>query len=163
VAIVTDGDPSVEFPNSRDDWSTARPRTVGGVFEVCARVQKLLGDFAANKRVKIFHSAVTLEYDLASAALDNGLTLFDAWKSCYERRPRTLQRASVESSATAEERALLLWRAICLSDPLHGKAEVAQALAGILDERKDDGAYVTKSFEVPRYLQDAFTHVLPSA
>jgi hypothetical protein len=113
--------------------------------------------------VRIFHSAVTLEYDLASAAFDNGLTLFDAWKSCYERRPKKLVRTTVEAATTAQERALFLWRAICLGDPAHGKAEVAQALAGLLDERKDGGAYAVSKFEVPQYLRDAFTHVLPSA
>jgi putative ATP-dependent endonuclease of the OLD family len=163
VAIVTDGDPTVEFPDGKEEWSTAKPKEVGAVIEVCDRVKKLVGDFAANKRVRIFHSAVTLEYDLASAAFDNGLTLFDAWKSCYERRPKKLVRTTVEAATTAQERALFLWRAICLGDPAHGKAEVAQALAGLLDERKDGGAYAVSKFEVPQYLRDAFTHVLPSA
>lgn len=163
VAIVTDADPTIEFPDGKDNWSTAKPKQDGGGFEVCDRVKKLLTDFAANKRVGVFHSDVTLEHDLASSALDNGLTLFDAWKSCYERRPRTLLRAAVEAAATSHERALLLWRAICLADPAHGKAEVAQALAGVLDEKKKDGAFAVEKFEVPKYLKDAFAHVLPSS
>lgn len=163
VAIVTDGDPTIEFVDDKDDVSNARPKKVGEAFEVCARVAKLMNHFQSNSRVKVFHSGVTLEYDLASAALGNGLTLFDAWKGCYERRPRTLQRETVEAAGTAEERALLLWRAICLGDPAHGKAEVAQALAGFLDERKDGGAFTIEKFEVPQYLKEAFAHVLPRA
>lgn len=163
VAIVTDGDPTVEYPDGDDKWITAQPRRIGGAIEVCPRVKKLVTDFQKNARVRICHSVVTLEHDLASAAVDNGLALFDAWKSCYERRPRTLLREAVEAAVTADERALLLWRAICLGDPAHGKAEVAQALAGLLDEKKEDGSFVVEKFEVPKYLQDAFAHVLPQA
>jgi putative ATP-dependent endonuclease of OLD family len=163
VAIVTDGDPEKEFADGSKNLSTATPKRVAGAIEVCDRVKKLVGDFKSNARVRVFHSQVTLEYDVASAAHGNGLTLFDAWKSCYERSPRTLTRATVETATTAEERALLLWRAICVGEPAHGKAEVAQALAGCLDERTDTGVYKIPMFEVPKYLKDAFAHVLPAS
>ena len=163
VAIVTDGDPTVEYPDGEDKWLTAQPKRIDGAIEVCARVKKLLTDFEKNGRVRVCHSVVTLEHDLASAGAENGLALFDAWTKCYERRPRRLARKSVEKAATADERALLLWRAICLGDPAHGKAEVAQALAGVLDEKKDDGSLVVEKFEVPKYLKDALVHVLPPA
>jgi putative ATP-dependent endonuclease of OLD family len=154
LAIVTDADPQVrkagddEFPFDEQGRSTE-----------CPRVATLRTRFAANTSVAVFASNVTLEYDLALASDANALCLFDAWLSCYERSPRTLKRADLENAPDSATRALLLWRALCRGTPLHGKAELAQALAAALDDRRADGTY-KHAFIVPDYIQRAIRHAL---
>ena len=97
-------------------------------------------------------SELTLEFDLAKAALGNALCMFDAWKSCYSSTPKLLTRDGLETLTTADERALLLWRTICRGSPQHGKAELAQALASRLQDEKE------LAFTVPAYIEDAIRH-----
>lgn len=154
VAAVTDGDP----PKKEDtlgDWVPQLDEQ--GVILESERTSKLKAEFAGNTHVSVFSSKVTLEHDIAAAALPNALLMYDAWCRCYERgTPRTLARGALESIATAEGRALELWRHLCLKDPAHGKAEVAQALAELLeDEGKPNAGFV-----VPTYLTQAFDYVL---
>jgi putative ATP-dependent endonuclease of OLD family len=161
VAIVTDGDPAIEPAELGERLRTGVPtRNASGIIEPCARTRALVDEFATNAFCKVFASQVTLEYDLAEAALANGLALHDAWSECYERSPRTLTRAMLERETTAEARALLLWRALCLGTPTHGKAEVAQELASRLEAKQKGGALVVPEFEVPQYLRHAIQHVV---
>jgi putative ATP-dependent endonuclease of OLD family len=154
VAIVTDGDPGV----SEVDGCNI-PNKVNDQFAVCSRTRALVAEFKGNSMVTVHHSAVTLEYDIAAAALPNGVLLYDAWKGCYSRGgPRDLNRDDLMALATAEERALELWRALCLKDPTHGKAEVAQALAEALEDPAKSEA--GNGFVVPPYIVAAFQHVL---
>lgn len=154
VAIVTDGDPGVSLTDALE-----MPRKVEGQFAVCDRTTALLAEFKDNSMVAVHHSNVTLEYDIAAAALENGLVLFDAWKGCYNRGgPRALNRQTLEALGTADQRALELWRALCRKDPTHGKAEVAQALAEALEQ--PDMSKVGNGFIVPTYITAAFEHAL---
>jgi putative ATP-dependent endonuclease of the OLD family len=153
LAIVTDADPVID---SKDGgWKQDLPRKdeKTGKFELCDRAKSVLSDFAACPTVCVRVSELTLEYDLAAAGVDNGLCMFDAWASCYTSKPK-LARAELEKLATAEERALLLWRSVCRGSPQHGKAEIAQALASALQD-KDVGPPV---FAVPAYIEDAIRH-----
>jgi putative ATP-dependent endonuclease of OLD family len=159
VAIVTDGDPKVLSDQDSTKTETGRPlRNAAGAIQPCDRVTKLLNEVATNQLVRVFSSSVTLEYDLASASLDNALHMHDAWLRCYERAPRTLARTQLETATTAEDRALLLWRALCLGDPAHGKAEAAQELASLLEDQDKAGAFKIAAFAVPEYLQAAVRH-----
>lgn len=154
VAIVTDADPSV---TKEDDVES--PKSSGDGFEVCDRVVKLKAQFVENTQVAVFHSQVTLEYDLAEAALSNAGVIFGAWESCYVRKPKALDRASLDAAPTPRQKALLLWRAVCRGDPTHGKAALAQALAGMLEE-VEAGKQKVPVFVVPKYLENALRHVV---
>ena len=152
LAIITDADPTIESPSK--DWKEDLPRTdaTTGKPELCARAQAVLADFGAQSTVCARVSELTLEYDLAKAAIDNGLCMFDAWASCYSSKPKLLARAELEGLTTVDERALLLWRTICRGSPQHGKAELAQALAAMLQDEKPP------AFTVPSYIEDAIRH-----
>jgi len=159
VAIITDGDPKVTCDSGSSNRETGRPlRDANGTIQPCDRLLKLRTDFADNKLVRIFSSNVTLEYDLAAASVGNALHMHDAWMRCYQRSPRTLTRAQLAAASTSEERALLLWRALCLGEPTHGKADAAQELAGLLDEQDDTGSSRIADFAIPEYLQNAIKH-----
>jgi putative ATP-dependent endonuclease of OLD family len=153
VAIVTDGDPGVE-----GEGDQRRPKTKGSGYVRCDRLVGLLKQFETNDMVKCFASKVTLEFDLAEADHGNADVIFDAWKSCYERGPRSLTKKQLDDASLNEERATLLWRALCLGDPSHGKAELAQRLASKLDAKATDGTYVIPKFIVPSYISHAIDH-----
>lgn len=152
VAILTDGDPKVRVTNDEEF-----PYKENSSPTECDRVTSLRASFAGNSSVSIFASSVTLEYDLAEAGELNAITVFDAWKNCYERGPRTLTRAAVTAAPDSAGRALLLWRALCRGTPAHGKAELAQSLAEMLEERKADGNY-KHDFVIPQYIAAALHH-----
>lgn len=152
LSILTDADPAIESPTDkwRDDVPKKDEKT--GKFKLCDRAKAVLEDFEAQPIVCARVSELTLEYDLAKAAVDNALCMFDAWKSCYSNKPKLLTRQELAQLNTADERALLLWRTICRGSPQHGKAELAQALAAVLqDETKP-------AFTVPAYIEDAIRH-----
>lgn len=152
LAVLTDADPSIDSPSK--EWKDDSPRMdlKTGKPELCDRAQAVLADFAAHPTVCVRISELTLEYDLAKAAVDNALCMFDAWASCYSNKPKLLARAELEKLATADERALLLWRTICRGSPQHGKAELAQTLASALQDEKPP------AFTVPSYIEDAIRH-----
>lgn len=164
VAVLTDSDPRVDHAPGTDKRDTGTPaRDSSGEIEPCERIRSLFDFFAGNSFVKVFPSKVTLEYDIAEAGADNALVLFDAWEHCYARGgPRTLRRSQIEAEPSAAGRALLLWRALCLGDPVHGKAEVAQELASRLEERDANGSLIIPAFTVPEYIENAIKHVLPN-
>jgi putative ATP-dependent endonuclease of the OLD family len=156
VAIVTDGDPEVVT----DFGGASSPKTdPAGVTIKCARLAKLQAERIPE--VGLFHSEVTFEYDLVAADLNNGLIVHDAWASLYERTP-ALKRETVEAATTAGERARLIWEAVCLGNPTHGKADLAQAIAASLERRKPDGTD-EHPFAVPTYIAAAIRFVLPPA
>lgn len=173
VAIITDGDPGKDTNESGESF----PKVLAtGEFEKCDRLAKLLGEFNGNDQVAVFHSSVTLEYDLAAAGGANATLLYDAWSDCYlSGTPRTLKRETLVALPSASEKALSIWRALCLKDPTHGKGEVAQALAERLERllRVDndcgedqntsgDSEEERLDFTVPRYIEKALRHVIPT-
>ncbi|MBL8085067.1 MAG: AAA family ATPase [Candidatus Obscuribacter sp.] len=174
VAIVTDSDPGVEDLSSlpaayRDEgieksndekkWQYKIPRKVSSSFAKSSRAVKLVETFSNFSNVSVFTSSVTFEYDLAIAGNSNSSIMCDAWESCYEQTPETLNRRHLERCLDDfEEQALVVWRGICMASPKAGKGEFAQALAETLDEQDDNSKFLipTESFVVPNYLVEAF-------
>ncbi|WP_291984998.1 AAA family ATPase [Luteitalea sp.] len=154
LSILTDADPLIDSPTGkwRDDCPKLDAQT--GAFQLCDRAVAVLEDFKAHPTVCARVSELTLEYDLAKAAPDNALCMFDAWKSCYSNKPKLLTREELATPTTADDRALLLWRTICRGSPQHGKAELAQALATLLQDEKGP------AFTVPAYIEDAIRHAV---
>lgn len=161
VAIVTDGD-----PGSDDDAVSGEKipkRDSAGVLIPCDRTAKLITEYSGNPVVSVFHSDVTLEYDLAKAGTQNPTLMARAWEACFERTPRTLNTGVIERCATLEEKALTVWRAICLSESKVGKGAFAQSLATELDPGGSfRPGHELPGFAIPKYLRDAIAHVMPA-
>lgn len=160
VAIITDGDPD----NDSDTvgWRQAIPAgfTEGKILPG-DRVIGLRADFQDNPNVKVFHSQVTLEYDLANAGPKNPDIMCMAWEKSFTGTPRTLNRSILDACAEDNEaKTLAIWRGICLANSSSGKGAFSQNLAGILDD--DDGQAQTalaRDFVVPAYIRDAIQYV----
>ena len=95
MAIITDGDPEVITAEGSSDtsWRSEIPKKdpVTG-FEISTRVRGLKERLANNNVVDIFHSRVTLEYDLAYAGEINADVICEAWRQCFDGEPRTLNK-----------------------------------------------------------------------
>jgi putative ATP-dependent endonuclease of OLD family len=157
VAIVSDADPSVIRGGS---WEEDVPQAAGAVFMLSDRMSKLIELFDGHQTVKVVHSAVTLEYDLAAAGDDNAAVMAAAWESCFTRKPGTLNTDRVaEAGAERTAKALVVWRGICRADHSGSKAEFAHRLSAKLAERGPDGQFQT-AFVVPEYIRLAVEHVI---
>lgn len=159
ASIITDGDPD----RTDEDPKKAEPNRdlSSGNIIPCDRLVKLRGMFKGNPNVQVCASEVTLEYDIAKASEASAVALQEAWRGCYERRGGKPTKADLQRASSSDERALLIWRPLCLGDPVHGKAEAAQALASLLEEKDEAGRLKVPSFDVPKYIEDAIRHVLP--
>lgn len=156
VAIVTDADPIVTRGPS---WDTDLPETEGQAFKLCDRTQKLLGLFVSHPTVKVFHSKLTLEYDLADAGDDNALIMGQVWESCFVGTPRTFNNSIVANAETdRSQKALVAWRGICRAEHSGSKADFAHHLSAKLAERGEDGQ-PKSTFDVPQYVKDAVEYV----
>lgn len=168
VAIVTDGDPEVIIPEGAEDksWRNEIPKKDAaiGSFEVSARVSRLKESLAQNGIVRVFHSQVTLEYDLASAGNHNADLICDAWERCFQggSGPRTFNRSILEACRdNLEDRALAVWRGICRGHATRSKSEFAQQLAEMLEEKDSLGNYKISEdkFIIPDYIKESINHV----
>ena len=159
VSIITDADPDV----LKNEDGSESPRVDGAAFHVSHRVAGLKAKFETNPHVGVFTSDVTLEYDLAAAGVSNADVLFQAWTSCYERRPRKLTKEHLTAASTPSAKALLLWRVLCRGEPAHGKAALAQALAALLEDRDEEDRPTVSNFVVPTYIESALRHALGSS
>jgi putative ATP-dependent endonuclease of OLD family len=156
TAIVTDADPPMEGDgNTR--WQDVVPREHAGTFELSARTVKLVESFTGHPTVGVYHSKLTLEFDLAEAGDANAGDVATAWERCFDGTPRTLTRAMVAAEGmTRREKALAVWRGVCLACSAGSKAELAQHLTDMLAE--DRGC---PEFVIPDYLAAAIRHVVP--
>jgi len=165
LAVVTDGDAGTERCESEDNsgWESRMPKRADvDNLAVCDRVEKLLSDYRANEFVQVFHSDVTLEYSLADAGQKNPSVMCKVWENQFTGTPRTLNEARLKACAGDHVKEVLaVWRGICLSNATCSKAEFAQALAEVLDE-KVDGKYRIPEvdFTIPTYLLRAFNHAI---
>ena len=157
TAIVTDADP----PMAADDgtsWRDLEPKADRGDFELSARTRKLVDSFVDHPTVAVHHSKLTLEFDLAEAGDANAADVAVAWERCFDGTPRTLTRAMVAGAdMTRREKALAVWRGVCLACSSGSKAELAQHLSEMLAEEG-----VCPDFVVPEYLAAAIRHVVPA-
>lgn len=155
TSIVTDADPPIPL-KATTPWQELVPEEEDGQFTVSARTTKLVESFVDHQTVKVFHSQVTLEFDLAEAGDVNSLHLAEAWERCFDGMPRTLTRAMVARGGLSRlDKALAVWRGVCLSSSTGTKAELAQHLTDMLAE--DAGC---PGFVVPHYLAAAIRHVV---
>ncbi|MEM9864867.1 MAG: TOPRIM nucleotidyl transferase/hydrolase domain-containing protein [Myxococcota bacterium] len=157
VAIITDGDPSVVYADKDKDWKTAKPKEVAGAFEVCDRLKKLREDFKDHSNVKIFPSSVTLEYDLANGGDANAPLMAKVWETIFKRKPGTLKESMIDATAQRSDKALVVWRGICLANTTGSKADFAHRLAAALEGDEDIDM---SNFEVPTYIQKAVEFVI---
>ncbi len=155
TSLVTDCDPPVADPNT---WQQATP-TIG---EQAARVTKLQGQCSGNDILCVKTACVTFEHELASAGPNNSCLLAQAWEECHDGMPQNMNRERIAEFATTSGQALLVWRAICIADQGRHKAAFAQALAALLEEKDEHGAYKipVDQFTVPAYLVGAINHAL---
>jgi putative ATP-dependent endonuclease of OLD family len=159
VAIVTDGDPTVSRGNS---WSEDVPVKEGSAFEVCDRTSSLMTEFSTHPTVRIRHSQVTLEYDLAAAADDNALIMATTWEECFSAKPQTFNSELLASAgADREAKAMAAWRGLCRASHTGSKAELAQRLSAKLAEKDGRDSWKVP-FGVPTYLEEAITYVAGS-
>lgn len=191
LSIITDGDPKLtneppktdaagqeakpatnngEAESDEDEpsdptWDTKIPVRTNGKYETCKRTQALVAQFAGNVCVIVYHSEVTLEFDLANAGKDNASHMCEAWHDCFDGTPRTLNRKMLGACADQEHRVLTVWRGICIAKPKAGKPEFAQSLASRLDEKTNDGQFkiTTQEFVTPKYIKDALLHAMPKS
>lgn len=156
VAIVTDADPPI---TRGDSWQKDKPESVDKAFKLSDRTQNLKNAFFEHETVEVFHSELTLEYDLAKAGDENAKTMAQAWEECFIGTPGTFNQQLVAKAAPLrEEKAMAAWRGICRAENTGSKAAFAHRLAAILDEKNNGG--FKAEFEVPGYLKNAIGHVV---
>jgi putative ATP-dependent endonuclease of OLD family len=104
--------------------------------------------------VKIYHSQVTLEYDLAEAGDNNAAIMAEVWNKCFTGMPGTFNSNLLTTAGNDRtDKALCAWRGICRASHSGSKAEFAQRLAARLDIFKDSKP--VEIFEVPSYIAEA--------
>lgn len=156
VAVVTDADPPVPTDCK---WRDAVPESDGNSFKVSDRTQKLVATFEGHPTVKIFHSKVTLEYDLAEAGDENARIMAKVWEDCFVGTPGTFNISLLtEAGQDRAARAMAAWRGICRAKHSGSKAEFAHQLAAHLIGA-DGSGQCPLLFNVPEYLKKAINHV----
>jgi putative ATP-dependent endonuclease of OLD family len=157
VAMVTDSDaPIVEGPT----WEADIPARSNGGFTISDRTAKLVSIFGQHSTVKVFHSQLTLEYDLAEAGDDNAVIMAEVWESCFDRCPGTFNVRRVTSAGSARrDKAIVAWRGICRASHSGSKAELSHRLAARLDGSDGSGSCPLR-FVVPAYIKSAIEHVV---
>lgn len=174
VSIITDADPRVTYPakiqnetDTNDEGSTEKGKNWKEAYidwnslgekKICDRARKLINVFKKNNNVYVRHSKITLEYDLAEAADDNSTTMAKAWENCFTGTPRTLKETEVANLPSIEEKALKIWRVICLSDNDHSKGDFASNLAEVL-EMEDANKKTIYKFTLPLYIKRSILFV----
>jgi putative ATP-dependent endonuclease of OLD family len=157
VAIVSDADPKIIRGTN---WEEDTAENEGAGFKLCDRMIKLLGLFNGHSNVKVFHSKLTLEYDLAEAGDDNARVMAEAWESCFIGNPGTFNTTKVDSAgASRGDKALAVWRGICRANHSGGKAEFAHRLSAKL-VGEDGSGQCPLNFAIPGYIEAAVEHVI---
>ena len=153
VAIVTDGDPPI---TRGSNWRQDSPNMIGEEFTCSANTSALCKVFHEHPTVRVFHSNVTLEFDLADAGDTNADVMASIWEECFESMPRTFNRELVEQTHSKREKALAAWRGICRAEHSGSKGRFAQRLAQFLVESSQAGDV---TFKVPPYVRAAIAYV----
>lgn len=160
VAIVTDADPAVIRGAT---WESDVPTQTNGVVAICDRTTKLLQIFTGHATVKVFHSHLTLEYDLALAGDDNAQLMAEVWESCFTGHPGTFNQQRIAAAGnTRDAKALAAWRGICRAEHTGSKGDFAHRLASRLDGTDGSGS-CPLTFAIPQYIRDAIQYVANKA
>jgi putative ATP-dependent endonuclease of the OLD family len=155
IAILTDADPPVPTDAA---WKDATPESEGGAFKLSERTKKMLNTFANHKTVQVYHSKLTLEYDLAEAGVDNAEVMAEAWEGCFDGNPTTFNKSQVElAGSDRADKAIAAWRGICRAKHSGSKAEFAHRLAALLTKSN------STEFCVPPYIRHAIEYVVGRA
>ncbi|MGC9968005.1 MAG: AAA family ATPase [Syntrophobacteraceae bacterium] len=161
VAVVSDADPPVSTDAA---WQDATPESDGEKFKLSDRTLKLVGIFERHQTVKVFHSKLTLEYDLAEAGDENAMIMAEVWEKCFIGTPGTFNQMRVTAAgADRSAKAMTAWRGICRAKHSGSKAEFAHLLAAFLDKSNGVGKICSLAFRVPKYIQDAIEYVVVAA
>jgi len=152
ATIISDADPSVTKGTTWESDTFDASKTPSD------RTKKLLQVFSGNPIVNVFHSEVTLEYDLGKAGSNNANIMAQAWESGFVGTPQTFNTSKLTNCTTPEEKAMALWRGVCRADHCGSKADLAHQLSDLLAERNQDGTW-KYDFEVPAYIKDALRYV----
>ncbi len=156
AAIVTDGDPQI---TRGENWNEDQPETDGDRFKPSARTVKLKELFQNHATVQIFHSDLTLEYDLAAAGDKNAMVMTHAWADCFAGLPQTFNADLLQNAGPSlAARALCAWRGICRANNAGSKAEFAHHLAARLEETNENGT-PKEDFVIPTYIKNAIGYV----
>jgi len=157
VTIVTDADPPV---TRGQNWEQDAPQPAKPPFQLSDRTKKLLKMFDGHTTVEVFHSKLTLEYDLAEAGNENAAVMAEVWESCFTGKPGTFNSDRVTAAgASTHDKAMATWRGICRAEHSGSKAEFAHRLAAHLG-KQDATGHFTCAFDVPEYLRLAIKHVV---
>ncbi len=157
IAIISDADPPVIRGKT---WEEDNPMQDEGGFKLCDRMTKLLDLFNNHTNVEVFHSNLTLEYDLAEASENNANVMAQVWETCFTGTPGTFSITKLnEAGTTLSDMALTTWRGICRADHSGSKAEFAHRLAAKLVGEGESGS-APLYFEPPDYIKQAIEHVI---
>jgi putative ATP-dependent endonuclease of OLD family len=157
IAIISDADPKVTRGAT---WEGDTPEADGAGFRLCDRMTKLIGLFNGNDNVKVFHSRITLEYDLAEAADGNAAVMASAWESCFVGNPGTFNTNRVNQAGNARaDKAMAVWRGICCAQHSGSKADFAHRLSAMLALKNAIGQ-PQHAFASPAYVTSAIEHVV---
>lgn len=133
--------------------------------DVCSRVNNMRAMSNGQVGIKICSGKKTLEYQICRAnVFSKKETTKETWLYELIRQENSggidyvdSYMAGIEDRDLTEDEqqnvALLMWK--CLP----GKAEFAQTLNSFLLEKKEAGVEI--KFTLPRYIQDAITHLIP--
>lgn len=133
--------------------------------DVCSRVNNMRAMSNGQVGIKICSGKKTLEYQICRAnVFSKKETTKETWLYELIRQENSggidhvdSYMAGIEDRDLTEDEqqnvALLMWK--CLP----GKAEFAQTLNSFLLEKKEEGVEI--KFTLPRYIQDAITHLIP--
>lgn len=156
VSIVTDADPPI---HQGATWEGDMPERENGTYKLSARTSELEKVFANHATVRVTHSKITLEYDLAEAGDNNAALMAKVWKDCFKGNPKTLSIEQVVAAGDERQsKAICVWRGICRASHAGSKAEFAQRLAAMLEQIGTDERAL-EQFEVPEYIKDAIKFV----
>jgi putative ATP-dependent endonuclease of OLD family len=157
AVLITDADPPVKNGTT---WEEDLPESENGVFKISDRTMGLVQLFNKHDTVKVYHSQVTLEYDLADAGDLNSALMAEVWNDCFKGLPGTFNRQRVDAAGSGRrDKALCTWRGICRASHSGSKAEFAQRLAITLEQSGKNGKSDV-SFNVPKYIEDAINFIV---
>lgn len=157
VAIVTDADPPVCRGKS---WNEDIPEKEGAAFKCSDRTMKLISIFSEHQTVRVFHSDLTLEYDLAKAGERNAEVMAKVWENCFTGKPGTFNCDKLAGAGTdLDARAMVTWRGICCANHSGSKAEFAHRLSAKLIGA-DGSSECPLDFNAPEYLEMAIRYVV---
>ena len=113
AAIVTDADPPVMKGAT---WENDVPENDNGVYKISDRTTRLLQLLNDHETVRVCHSQVTLEYDLAEAGDANAALMVEVWQACFKGTPGTFNSQRLTAAGNNRQT-----RALC-----HGAASAEQ-------------------------------------